>query len=146
MSAEVKSHTLSSLTVGSTESLKVQVSAEAVATFATLSGDCSPLHVDAGFAVSRGFSGCVAHGMLIGAYVSALVGTQLPGRHGVMQSCELQFRAPLVPPDTLTITGEVINISASTGQLTLRITVKNVAGRLLATAQVKSILRAEGRA
>ena len=146
MSDEVKSHTLSTLAVGSTESLEVAVSTEAVAAYAALSGDCSPIHVDASFAASRGFNGCVAHGMLIGAYVSALVGTKLPGKHGLMQSCELQFRAPLVPPDTLIITGEVINISAGTGQLTLKIIVKNSAGRLLATGQVKSILSAEGRA
>jgi len=146
MTTEVKSHTLGTLAVGSTESLEVHVSTEAVAAFAALSGDCSPLHVDAAFAATRGYKGCVAHGMLIAAYVSALVGTRLPGRHGLMQSCELQFRAPLVPPDKLTIMGEVTNISAGTGQLTLQITVKNAAGRLLAAGQVKSILNAEARA
>ena len=139
---EIKEHTISTLSVGHEESLLVHVTPEDVVRFAALSGDISPLHVDAEFARSRGFGGCVAHGMLIGSYVSALVGTRLPGRHGIMQACELKFRSPLVPPATLTVTGVVTNISESTGQVTIKITVKNGDGRVLTSGEVKSIIRA----
>ncbi len=146
MREAVNDHTLTTLSVGLTETIEAIVTPDSVALFAALSGDCSPLHVDPEFALQHGFKGCVAHGMLIGAHVSALVGTKLPGRHGLMQSCELQFRAPLVPPETLSISGEVINISAGTGQLSIRITVKNSTGHLLVTGLVKSILNLEARA
>ena len=138
----INEHTVSTLSVGHVETLEAQVTPEDVAKFAAISGDVSPLHVDAEYAKGRGFGGCVAHGMLIGAYVSALIGTRLPGKHGIMQSSELTFRAPLVPPDTLTITGEVTNVSEGTGQITIKITVKNLAGRTLTTGVVKSIIRA----
>jgi acyl dehydratase len=118
----------------------VHVKPEDVSSFALLSGDHSPLHVDEAFARSRGHSSCVAHGMLVGAYVSALVGTKLPGRHGMMQSCELRFRAPLIPPQTLNVEGEVTNISAGTGQVALKITVKNAGGDLLVTGKVTTIV------
>lgn len=141
MSMQVQEHTLDTLPLGHRESMEVAVSAEDVARFAALSGDHSPLHVDAGFARSRGFDGCVAHGMLMGAYVSALIGTRLPGRHGIMQSCDLQFRAPLVPPETLTVSGEVTNVSAGTGQVTIKVVVKNAEGKVLTMGVVKSLVR-----
>jgi acyl dehydratase len=109
--------------------------------FTALSGDVSPVHVDDAYARSKGFPGRIAHGLLIGAHVSALVGTRLPGQHGILQSCELEFRAPLVPPERIEITGEVTGISAGTGQVALKISVRNSAGKLLATGKVKSILR-----
>lgn len=137
---KVNEHNLQSLTVGHSESLKVQVNPEDVIAFARLCGDDSPLHVDETFARSRGHRSCVAHGMLIGAYVSALIGTKLPGRLGMMQSCELQFRAPLIPPATLTVTGEVTRISTGTGQVALKVTVTNAAGDLLVTGKVTSII------
>jgi acyl dehydratase len=139
---DAHTHTLATLHPGLVERLEVAVSADDVARFAALSGDTSPLHVDADFARSRGHAGCVAHGLLIGAYVSALVGTRLPGKWGLLQSCDLQFRAPLVPPAVLTVTGEVAAVSAGTGQITLRITVTDADGRLLTTGTVKSIVRA----
>lgn len=79
--------------------------------------------------------------MLMGAYVSALIGTRLPGRHGIMQSCDLQFRAPLVPPETLTVSGEVTNVSAGTGQVTIKVVVKNAEGKVLTMGVVKSLVR-----
>jgi acyl dehydratase len=138
---KVNEHSLSTLVPGLIESMEVQVTVEDVARFASLSGDHSPLHVDPEFARSRGFNGCVAHGMLQGAYVSALIGTRLPGKNGIMQSCELQFRSALVPPEKLTVTGEVINVSAGTGQISIKVTVKNASDRVLTTGQVKSIVR-----
>ena len=144
MAAQVKEHTLETLTVGHVERMDVCVTPEQVVKFAELSGDISPLHVDSAFAQSRGFGGCVAHGMLMGAYISALIGTCLPGRHGIMKNCELVFRAPLIPPETLTITGTVMQISQSTGQVTIEVTVTDSTGKVLVTGKVKSLIRSTG--
>ena len=136
----VNQHTLSTLAVGHTERLACEITAADVDRFTALSGDDSPVHVDDAYARSKGFPGRIAHGLLIGAHISALVGTKLPGQHGILQSCELEFRAPLVPPERIEITGEVTGISVGTGQVALKITVRNSAGKLLATGKVKSIL------
>ncbi len=131
----------STLQVGQIECLEFEVTPSAVEAFSSLSGDISPVHTNTNYACSKGFSGRIAHGLLIGAYVSALVGTKLPGKHGILQSCDLEFRAPLVPPDHIEVAGEVINISIGTGQIVLKISVRTRAGSLLATGKVKSIVR-----
>ncbi|MFN0075080.1 MAG: MaoC/PaaZ C-terminal domain-containing protein [Prosthecobacter sp.] len=136
-----KEHTIQSLAVGHEERIEVHVRPEDVSAFSRLSGDYSPLHVDEEFARSKGHPSCVAHGFLIGAYVSALIGMLLPGRHGIMQSCELQFRSPLIAPQTIVVTGTVSGVSQSTGQITIKITVKNLAGSMFATGKVTSIIR-----
>lgn len=137
----VNQHTLATLSVGHTERLACEVTLADVDRFAALSGDISPVHVDDAYARSKGFPGRIAHGLLLGAQVSALVGTRLPGQHGILQSCELEFRAPLVPPERIEITGEVVNISVGTGQVAIKVTVRSSAGKLLATGKVKCILR-----
>jgi 3-hydroxybutyryl-CoA dehydratase len=137
----VTAYTVDELAVGHVERLEVDVTGDDVSAFAALSGDRSPLHVDEAFARQRGFPGRVAHGLLIGAYVSRLVGTRLPGRFGVLQSCELDFRAPLVPPDRIEVTGTVARVSAGTGQITIDVAVRDSAGRLLASGRMRSLVR-----
>lgn len=137
----MKEYTISDLSIGQMDRLEVMVTQAEVDRFADLSGDFSPLHVSDEYAQSRGFAGRLAHGMLLGAHISALVGNQLPGKHGILQSCELEFRAPLIPPERIEIVGEVTAVSAGTGQVALKIVVKNPAGKVFITGKVKSIVR-----
>jgi 3-hydroxybutyryl-CoA dehydratase len=137
----MKEHALSDLTIGLTDRLEVQVTQADVDRFVEFSGDLSAVHVNDDYARAKGFPGRIAHGMLLGAYVSALIGNQLPGKHGVLQSCELEFRAPLIPPERVEVVGEVTAVSAGTGQVTLKVTVKNSAGKILLTGKVKSVVR-----
>ena len=141
---ETRKLTLSELTVGQTDSIEVDVSIEHVDKFLDVSGDHSPIHVDEVFAKERGLGGRIAHGLLIGSFVSQLIGTRLPGCYGIMQSFEIGFRKPLVPPETIRIKGEIINISSSTGQVTIKVSVVGSLGDLIATAKVKTIV-AEGK-
>ncbi len=48
--------------------------------FAALSGDVNDLHLNHGYARQFGFRGRVAHGMLTGAILSKVLGTEFPGR------------------------------------------------------------------
>ncbi|MFH0909112.1 MAG: MaoC/PaaZ C-terminal domain-containing protein [bacterium] len=136
-----KIYTLDDLRVGSKESFTVGVTEDDVARFADLSGDRAPLHTDAEFARSQGMPGSVAHGMFLGALVSRLIGMQLPGRYGILQSMELGFRRPVTPPVRLTVAGEVTRISTGTGQVVIAVAITDEAGGLVCTAQVKSLLR-----
>lgn len=137
----VKEYKFEELSVGLTESLTSNVTLEDVENFAALSGDVSPIHVSEEFAKSRGFPGRIAHGLLIGARISALIGTKLPGKNGILQSCDLEFRSPLVPPDLIEITGEITGISEGTGQIILKIHVRNSSGKLIAVSKARTILR-----
>lgn len=134
---------LDQLAVGMRDSLRVDVTTEMVAAFAALSGDQAPLHTDEAFARARGYDGRVAHGLLVGAFVSRLIGTRLPGAGGVMQSVELSFREALVPPASITVEGEVGAISPATGQVKIKISVRTDSGRRIAEGVVRSIVKAD---
>jgi 3-hydroxybutyryl-CoA dehydratase len=132
---------LEDLEVGMTDSLEVEATPEAVDAFADLSGDVAPVHMDAAFAASRGFAGRVAHGLLIGAWISRLVGTRLPGAGGLLTSIELEFRRPVVPPQRLRVRAEITGVSRGTGQVALRVAVEDAAGDIFVLGRARSLVR-----
>jgi 3-hydroxybutyryl-CoA dehydratase len=105
--------------------------------FAELSGDFNPLHTDDAFARSKGFEGAVVYGALLLAKVSQLIGMRLPGRDGVWASVSLDFRKPLYVDQVAQVEGVVGSVSASTGMVGLKLTLR-AAGKVLAkgTAEV----------
>jgi 3-hydroxybutyryl-CoA dehydratase len=134
---------LSELTIGRSDEISVDVRPEDIDVFCRLSGDLSPLHTDEAFAKKQGFPGRVAKDMLIGAYVSRFIGTRLPGRYGILQSIDMEFRKPLCPPATLKIKGKVVGLSQSVAQAAIRIEVTDEKGSLLAIAKVSSVIKQE---
>jgi len=81
------------------EALEVGQSAEAVHTvtqadieaFGHLVGDLNPVHFDEAYAQTTPFRGRIAHGMLLGGYVSALLASDLPGPGVIYLSKSLEF-------------------------------------------------------
>ncbi len=124
---------------GTVDSLDVTITAEAIQQFAELSGDVSPVHVDAGFARERGYTGQIAHGALLTAYVSRFIGVHLPGSQGVLQRLEMQFRKPCYAGTRIRITGEVTRQIESVSVVVIKITVIDAeTGDVLANGQVQS--------
>ena len=64
---------------GATDSFEFVVSEAEQSSFAVLSGDFNPLHLDSDFAQARGLAGSVVYGGLIVAKVSQVIGMRLPG-------------------------------------------------------------------
>ena len=63
--------------------VRVRVVSDAdIRAFAALSGDDNPVHLDDNYAARSMFKGRVAHGMLAGALISAVLGAELPGPAG----------------------------------------------------------------
>jgi len=87
---------------GMTDSLEHTVSPEDVAQFAEVTGDSNPLHFDADFAATTVFGAPIAHGILSAGYISAVIGTRLPGPGTIYLSQQLRFRAPVRIGDTVT--------------------------------------------
>ena len=75
----VRNRTFDEIAIGDTAAILRTLTPEDVQLFAVLSGDVNPQHLDADFAASTRFHGVIAHGMLGGALISALLGTRLPG-------------------------------------------------------------------
>lgn len=72
-----------------------------IATFAGVSGDMNPLHVNREFAATTRWEVPIAHGMLTASLISCLVGMRLPGPGCVWMSQSLKWLKPVRPGDTV---------------------------------------------
>ena len=70
-------------------------SEEEVKTFASISGDDNPIHLDEEYAAGSRFGERVVHGILVSSLISKVIGTQLPGKGTIYLSQSLKFTAPV---------------------------------------------------
>jgi 3-hydroxybutyryl-CoA dehydratase len=78
--------------------------------FAGVSGDTNPIHLNQEYAVTTMFKSRIAHGMLSAAFISAVLGTKLPGPGAVYVAQTLRFKAPVRVGDTVTARVEVTEV------------------------------------
>ena len=104
-------YTLAEMPPGLTEEYTVPVPPEKMAPFRAITGDVSPIHIDADYARGRGFPGRVVYGMLGASFFSTLAGVYLPGEHCLLHGVECKFAKPNFIGDTLTVTGTVVGVS-----------------------------------
>jgi 3-hydroxybutyryl-CoA dehydratase len=115
------------LTVGQAAQRVRLVAAADLEAFAAVSGDTNPLHLDEAYAATTAFKGRVAHGMLLGAWISALIGTELPGPGAIYVSQTLSFKRAVRIGDEVTTRVEVSQLDEAAGHavLTTRCLVRN---------------------
>ncbi|MDD4588112.1 MAG: MaoC family dehydratase [Heliobacteriaceae bacterium] len=117
--------------VGDKASLSKTVTEHDVYTFAGLSMDFNPVHVNAEFAKNSMFKQRIAHGMISASYISAVLGTTLPGINTIYLGQELSFRAPVFIGDTITATVEVIEKIEAKNRLIFKTTATNQDGKVV---------------
>lgn len=88
-------HFFEDLHIGMEASLVRIVGGDDLQTFAELTGDANPIHLDEAYAKETPFRQRIAHGMLSASYISAVFGTKLPGPGCIYISQTLNFRAPV---------------------------------------------------
>jgi 3-hydroxybutyryl-CoA dehydratase len=98
------------LAVGQEASLSSTVTEATITTFADISGDRNPVHLDAAYAAGTMFKERIAHGMLSAAYISAVFGMKLPGPGAVYVSQSLVFKAPVKIGDTVVATVKLVEL------------------------------------
>lgn len=103
--------------------------------FAGVSGDFNPLHTDAVYAAKTRFGQRVAHGLLLGSWVSAVLGTRLPGPGAILMSCSLRFLRPTRIGDTVTAWAEVAAVRNDRPVVTLRVGCTNQHGEVVAEGE-----------
>jgi 3-hydroxybutyryl-CoA dehydratase len=79
--------------------------------FGEATGDMNPVHFDEEFAKRTVFRGRVAHGALSIGYISALLGTQLPGNGSIFLSASIVFKTPVRIGDVVTTTATVREVN-----------------------------------
>ncbi len=141
MISDAQSRSIDQCGPGTRVEMAWDVTVAEVLRFAELSGDRSPIHISAESAIAKGFSGIVAHGALITAKFSALLGMELPGANGLLQSLELHFRKPVCPPCRLLLSLEVERVSAATGQLKLIASAQDLDGTFYTSGVIRSLVR-----
>ena len=131
-------YTLADLKPGVTESFTVTVTEEMMDKFYAITGDNSPIHMDADYAAGRGYPGRVVYGMLGASFLSTLAGVYLPGEHCLLHGMELKFAKPIFIGDTLTITGVVDEVNETFGEITIKAAIVNQHGKKVTRAVVKA--------
>lgn len=81
-----------------------------IKTFAGLSGDHNPVHIDEKYAENSRFKRRIAHGLMSAGFFSQLFGTKLPGPGCVYTAQSLKFLRPVYINDTVVATVEVIAV------------------------------------
>ena len=92
-----------------------QVSPDVYHAFQSCSGDFNPLHTDAAFAQSKGFSGCVMYGNILNAFISHFVGMLLPTSEVMIQSQDISFHKPVFLNDQVSLEATVDTVSEAVG-------------------------------
>ncbi len=114
--------TLDELEIGQSAELTHTVTEDDVAKFAEASHDFNPLHVDEAYARTTMFRGRIAHGLLPASFVSAVVGTMLPGPGSIYMGQTLSFHRPTRIGDTCLARVEVVSIDREASRVILRTT------------------------
>lgn len=102
--------TIEELTLGDTAEFSKTISEADIYVYAGVTGDLNPAHIDEEYAKNTFFKGRIAHGMLLAGFISAVVGTKLPGPGTIYVKQELNFLAPVRIGDTITARTEVSEI------------------------------------
>ncbi len=92
------------LSIGQSAESSRTVTQEDIIAYAALSGDENPVHLDAQFAAQTPFKGVIAHGMLSASFISAILGTRLPGEGTIYLGQSVAFLAPVRPGDVVVTT------------------------------------------
>src|SRR6476661_7762238 len=116
---EAKIHSAADLHIGLKVAYELDITEEDVLSFARLTGDQNPLHVDADYARSSNYQGRIVHGAFQVGLASALLGMHLPGKRVLLGTINSRFPSPLYFPNRVKLIGEIVSWNSQTiaGQL-----------------------------
>ena len=132
---------LGNLHIGQKIEFTEVISESMVEKFAKLSGDYNPYHMDESYAEKTKFKKRICHGMLLASLFSRLTGMYLPGKGSLFFSQSLNFISPAFIDDKVTVEGEIVKISRSTGMVTIKTIIKKENNIRLITGDAKVIIQ-----
>ena len=105
----LENKTYDEIAVGDSARITRTMTQRDIELFAIVSGDVNPAHLDESYARDSLFHGLIAHGLLGGALISAVLGTKLPGPGTIYLSQDLKFMKPVRPDDTIDVLVTVVS-------------------------------------
>ena len=127
---------------GDTASRTRTISDEMIRTYAELTGDTNPVHLDDGYAAGTRFGRRIAHGMIAAGLISATLANDLPGPGTVYLSQSLKFKLPVFPGDTVTATVEVVSVRPDKPIVTLSTVCTNQDGEVVLEGEAAVLVTA----
>lgn len=103
-----KELTYEDILIGDTAIFSKTISEFDIYSFAGITGDFNPMHIDKTFAGTTIFKERIAHGLLSGSFISTVLGMKLPGPNSIYLSQTFNFKAPVKIGDTIKAVVEVI--------------------------------------
>jgi 3-hydroxybutyryl-CoA dehydratase len=119
------------ISVGDWAEVAKTISESDVYTFAGVTGDFNPAHVNEQYASNTFFKRRIAHGMLSAGLISNVLGTSLPGPGAVYIKQELIFTAPVYIGDTITARAEVLEVVTDKNRVILKTICSNQDGTVV---------------
>ncbi len=123
--------TISEIKVGDAAEFTKTVTETDVYLYAGVTGDLNPAHINEDYAKTTFFKKRIAHGMLTAGFISAILGTKLPGPGTIYIRQELAFTAPVFFGDTITARAEVVEVNTEKNRLRFKTTCRNQEGKMV---------------
>jgi 3-oxoacyl-[acyl-carrier protein] reductase len=120
---------------GDEAELSQTITQEDLNTFAALTGDFNPIHIDSEYARTTSFGKPIVHGMLTSSFISTMIGMILPGRGALWMEQTLKFVRPAFVGDTIKVVATVNQVSAATKTMILGIKITNQDNTVIVTGQ-----------
>ena len=134
---------LDEISVGQEAVFAKTVTEADIVAFAGVSGDMNPVHINEEFAKTTMFKTRIAHGMLSAGFISAVLGTKLPGPGCIYLSQSLKFMAPVKIGDTVVAKATVTQIIAEKKRVVLK-TDCFVAGKIVIDGEATVMVPVRG--
>lgn len=116
------------LAVGQSYTAERRITQEHINAFADVTGDENPAHVH-----PKGvppFNAPIAHGMLVGSAISAILAMRLPGPGTIYLEQSFKFRKPIFAGETITARVTISDLNREKRRVTLDTAVRNKAGEI----------------
>lgn len=131
------------INLGDTGSVSKTVTEADVILYAGITGDNNPVHVNDVEAKASRFGQRIAHGMLSAGFISAVLGTCLPGKGTIYMGQTLKFLRPVHIGDTVTAIAEAVEKNDEKRQIRFKTIVKNQDDKIVIDGEAQVMLLPE---
>lgn len=131
----MKGLTIEEISVGQSAEMAKTISETDVYSFAGITGDFNPAHINEEYAKTTSFGTRIAHGMLSAGFISAVLGMKLPGPGTIYLGQTVKFLAPVCIGDTITAIATVKEVIAEKNRVIITTSCVNQDGKEVLTGE-----------
>jgi len=129
--------TIEEIRIGESADFTKTVTGYDVYSFAGITGDFNPAHINTVYAAETAFGKTIAHGILSIGFISNILGTLLPGPGSITLSLDCNFMKPVFIGDTITANVKVTKLDGGKNRVWLRTWCTNQKGDLVIDGEAK---------